>query len=731
MSDSNDRFRIGAWTVEPELDRITCRSGSTSLRPQVMELLVLLARHNGSLVSTEMLLSSLWSNKVVTDGTVYNTVAELRSALAAADDTRTYIETIPKRGYRLVVPVEEFTVSSRSRENVADVASSSSAVNPTQRRAVFASVAVVGLVLSAAVVVSVINGSFRESEPKDGAGPILRFTIELPQALLNFRNLYSPVTISKDSRHLVFSGEPDLGSPIYLRPLDDFHVTAVAGTENSAGFMTLSPDGNWIAFVDLTDGLLKKVPITGGIPTALCDPGGKVWGMTWGPRGHIVYESSGFAGLMQISDSGGEPRRLTVPGPGEFHKQPSFSASGNVLFFTVGERGSTIRKSDKISVLSLETDRQEDLIQGASPQSIENEFLLYYREHTLWLARFDPEILEVTSNSVPIINDIHYEDFAHYSLSGDGTLVYVADANLKRRTLVWVDRSGDTTTIPVEPRPFVMPRISPDGDRIAVVIDDTGGADLWLYSLDRGTMTRLTNDESRETSPVWSHDGSFIVYSSNRVDDLFRVSTDGTNTVEQLTSSDMYQFPRSITPDDRHILFSQGRSNTLPSDMAVLTLGSDKLPELLRKSEFKEFDPAISPDGHWLAYVSDQSGAEEIYVRPFPNIDDEVIQISVGGGLQPRWSPDGRELVYRGHSHLMSSNIITTEPEFMSGRPNPVLSLKDYPIYDMGNFDIGSDGRFLMVKQVAKEEFPVNRIVVLQNWLNDAAARIAAKTPGD
>lgn len=730
MSDSSDRFRIGAWTVEPELDRITCRSGSTSLRPQVMELLVLLARYKGRVVSTEMLLSSLWTNRVVTDGTVYNTVAELRSALAVADDPRTYIETIPKKGYRLVVPVEEFETSSRGRDNVAEVASTSTPTKSSQRRAFFAGVAVVGLLLSAVVAFSVINGSFREADSNGDSGPILRFTIELPQALLDFRSLYNPVTISKDSRHLVFSGKPDLGSPIYLRPLDAFHVTAVAGTENSAGFMTLSPDGNWIAFVDLTDGLLKKIPIAGGIPTALCDPGGKVWGMTWGSRGHIVYESSGFAGLMQVPESGGEPRRLTFPGPGEFHKQPSFSASGNELFFAVGERGSTVRQSDKIAVLSLESGSRKDLIQGASPQSIDNDLLVYYREHTLWLARFNPKSLEVVSNSVPIINDVHYEDFAHYSLSGDGTLVYVVDANLKRRTLVWVDRDGDTTTIPVEPRPFVMPRISPAGDQIAVVIDDSGGADLWLYSLARGTMTRLTNDESRETSPVWSHDGSFIVYSSNRVDDLFRVSTDGTNVVEQLTSSDKYQFPRSITPDDRQILFSQGRSNTLPSDIAVLTLGSDRPPEALLKSEFKEFDPAISPDGHWLAYVSDQSGAEEIYVRPFPNIDDKAIQISIGGGLQPRWSPDGRELVYRGVSHLMISNI-TTEPEFMSGRPKPVLNLKDYPIYDMGNFDIGSDGRFLMVKQVTNGEFPVNRIVVLQNWLNDAAARIAASKHSD
>lgn len=727
MSSSDDSIRIGEWTVEPELDRITCGSVRKSLRPQVMELLLFLASRPGKVCSTDELLNQLWPGKVVTDGTVYNTMAELRNALAVSDDAQTYIQNIPKRGYRLVAPVVNAVVRPQDAEPppADDLAESIRKIGRSS--AIVTGVAVTGLLLVVVLVANLAGRSLLEDKDQGDSGPVRRLTIELPKNLLDFRATYNPVLISKDGRRIVFSGEQETASLIFTRPIDDFQVAAVDGTQNSAGVLALSPDNNWVAFVDLIDGLLKKVPISGGVPVTLCDPGGKIWSMTWGPNGNIVYASSAYSGLMQVSSSGGVPSRLTTPESGVFHKHPNFLADGNALFFTVGERGSTSRKTDRISVLSLEFGEEKDLIDGASPHAAHNDFLVYYRDRTLWVAKFDSDSLEITSESVPIVNDVHYEDLAHFSLSTDGTLVYVVDANLKLRNLVWVDRNGRQTTIPIEPRPFSQPRISLDGERIAVVVDDIAGADLWIYSLRRGTMTRLTNDESREANPVWSHDGSFIVYSSNRVDDLFRVTTDGTTSVEQLTDSDKYQFAHSITSDDRQVLFAEGSSNTLPSDIAVLTLDSGKPTKVLLNSEFKEFDPAISPDGHWLAYVSNRTGAEEVYVRPFPNLSGAEIPISIGGGFQPHWSLDGRELVYRGLSDLMITNI-TTEPEIQAGRPEAVLSLDDFLNYDLGNFDVSPDGkRFLLVKSATDGDFPVNRVVIVQNWLDDAAKRIVPR----
>jgi Tol biopolymer transport system component len=692
-----------------------------------MELLLFLASRPGKVFSTDELLIQLWPNKVVTDGTVYNTLAELRNALATSDDTQTYIQNIPKKGYRLVAPVVNAVVRPQRSEPppAADLAES---IRIFRRSSVVVSgLAVTALLFIAVLVANLTGRSLLEDENQGDADPVRRLTIELPRKLLDFRATYSPVIISKDGRHIVFSGEQETASLIFTRPIDDFQVTAVEGTQRSAGVLALSPDSNWVAFVDLVDGLLKKVPISGGVPVTLCDPGGKIWSMTWGPDGNIVYASSAHTGLMRIASSGGVPSQLTTPEHGAFHKHPNFLADGSALFFTVGERGSTSRKTDRISVLSLESGEEKDLIEGASPQAAHNDFLVYYRDGTLLAAKFNSDSLEITSESVPIVNNVHYEDLAHFSLSTDGTLVYVVDANLKPRNLVWVDRNGAQTTIPIEPRPFAQPRISLDGERIAVVVDDIAGADLWLYTLRRGTMSRLTNDESREANPVWSHDGSFIVYSSNRVDDLFRVTTDGTTSVEQLTDSDKYQFAYSITPDDRQILFAEGSSNTFPSDIALLTLDSGEPTKVLLNSEFKEFHPAISPDGHWLAYVSDRTGGEEVYVQPFPNLSGAATPISIGGGIQPRWSPDGRELVYRGPSDLMITDI-TTEPEFQAGRPEPVLSLDGFSNYDLGNFDISPDGkRFLMVKSATDSDFPVSRVVIVQNWLDHAAKRIASR----
>lgn len=727
VSRSDDSLKIGEWTVEPDLNRISCRSGSTSLRPQVMELLVFLARHRGTVISTEELLNQLWPNKVVTEGTVYNALAELRNALASANDRQMYVETIPKKGYRLVAPVENLDVGPENTNLPQTAGGHASAQKLGRSKLAVLGLATVALVVVAMILANRMGISFLEREQDSDPDPVRRFTIELPKKVRDFSMLYSPVVISKDGRRILFSGEPENASLIYARPIDDFQVTAVGGTQNSSGVLALSPDGNWIAFVDLVDGLLKKIPITGGVPATLCDPGGKIWSLTWGLNDNIVYASSAHAGLMQVASSGGVPSRLTNPEDGIFHKHPSFLADGSALLFAVGERGSTTRKSDRIAVLSLQSGDQKDLIAGASPQAAANNYLVYYRDHALWVAKLDSETLTITSESVPIVSDIHYEGFAHYSLANDGTLVYVVDANLKRRNLVWVDRSGLQTTIPIEPKPFVMPRISSDGEQIAVVIDNVGGADLWLYSLSRGTMTRLTNDESREASPVWSHDGSFIVYSSNRVDNLFRVTTDGTNSVEQLTDSDKYQFAYSMMPDDRRILFAEGSSNSIPSDIAVLTLGSEETPEQLLNSEFNESDPAISPDGQWLAFMSNRSGSAEVYVRPFSNLSEAETQISVGGGSHPRWTSDGRELIYRGASELMIADI-TTEPEFMAGKQVPVLSLSEYLYYDLGNFDIAPDGqRFLMVKQMTEGDFPMSRVVIVQNWLEDAAKRITLR----
>jgi len=714
-------FNVGDWLVEPELDRITRESESNYLRPQVMELLIYLARNPNRVVSAEELLADLWTGKVVTGGNVYNCVAELRQALADGEDPPAqYIETIPKKGYRLVAPVtdSETELQAPSTESM-KLPSGSSRSN----LATIAGLAALGVAVTIVLLVFLTR-----IPPTNGiveTAPVRRFTIELPRSMPDFGRAYSPVLISSNGEALLFGGDVDEPSPIRLRRFGDFNVTEITGTEDAAGVFALSPKGDSVAFVDNSDGLIKKVPIDGGVPATICDPEGKVWGMAWGPDGSIVYETGSYSGLMWVDAQGDAPQRLTSPGPDETHKHPSFSVDGDVLFYSIGERGSTTRKTDRVAALSLRSGRQAVLLSGSSPVATPGNHLMFYRDRALWIANFRKQDLSIIGEALTVAKNVHYESHAHYGLAGDGTLVYVDDGNLDRRHLIWVDRNGNETAISRDPMPFIAPRLSPDGSRIAVIIDSDEGADLWIYSLARGTMARLTHDESREASPVWSHDGSFIVYSSNRVDDLFRVSAYGSPSIEQLTSSPKYQFAYSLTPDDRQVFFSEGASNTSRvGDIMTLLIGSEERPAAILASEFSEYQPAISPDGEWLAYTSDRSGTPEVYVRPYPDLSDYEIQISIDGGTRPRWAHDGSAIVYVGPTDLMITEIELAS-KLRAVVTKPLIDLAGFE-YDFGNFDISLDGqRFLMVKALTDAEFPVSRVVVVQNWLDDATQRIS------
>ncbi len=731
MARASERsFNVGDWLVEPERDRITRGSESSYLRAQVMELLVYLARHPKRVVSAEELLADLWAGKVVTGGTVYNCVAELRHALADGEDLPgKYIETIPKKGYRLLAPVTGLGESADPPGNVnSDTPAIPAFPSGRRRNTVLAMATVVAALAAGWLAVHLVAADRSGDARMDRA--VQRFTIDLPSNIRDSRDPFGPVTLTPDGRRVIFQAELEGKSSLFSRAIDSLVAEPIRGSERVTRELALSPDGAWIVFFDDGDGMLKKIPVAGGVPVILCDRCGVgvVEDVAWGANGDIVLEAANHAGLLRVSSSGGPVEELTAPGPDETHKQPGFSVDGDILFFTIGERGATMRKSDRIVALSLITGEQKLLMAGASASMASDRHLLYFAYGTLWAVGFDAGRLEVTGEPVAIADDVLYGYEARYSVSGNGTLVYVMTTDYVAKSLVWVDRFGDEEPVDIEQRPFHLPKISPDGQSIAVVVDAREGADLWIYSIDRGTWARLTFDESRETNPVWSPDGRYVYYSSNRIDNLFRGATTGAHPIERLTSSPHYQTASVISPDGTVLYFTE-RGSDMEYDLSVLKLFAEPRTEPLLHSESGYFSAVPSPDGHWLAYESNVSGKMEVYLRPYPDIEAGRWQVSVRGCCGAFnsivWDRSGKRLFYSGPSHMMSVDI-ETAPEVKIGTPKPLFDLRTYMVReDQSGFDWDPNReRFLMVKRPPDDELSVNRIVIVQNWLDSVAAQI-------
>jgi eukaryotic-like serine/threonine-protein kinase len=319
--------------------------------------------------------------------------------------------------------------------------------------------------------------------------------------------------------------------------------------------------------------------------------------------------------------------------------------------------------------------------------------------------------------------------FANYAVSQDGTLVYATgSATVDTRALLWVDREGREEPIAAPLRTYTSPRISPDGRKVALNARDQD-QDIWIWDTVRETLTRLTFDPGQDRFPLWSPDGERIAYSSQRKigsDVSFNTAVDwqaadGTGMPERLAVSLGQIFPTSFSPDAAAILVYGTNTDSAANpndDIAIVRLEGEDGPTPLLATTFGERMPDLSPDGHWLAYVSDESGQEEVYVRPFPDINAGRWQVSTGGGTEPLWARDGTELFYRNGDALYTVPI-QTDPRFEQGNPQIVFQGRYYAGQGGRAYDVSSDGRrFLMLKQV-EDSSARTRIVVVLNWFTE------------
>ena len=565
--------------------------------------------------------------------------------------------------------------------------------------------------------------AWRASRPAER--PLTRLTVELgPEAI---RGESTTVAISPDGRRLVYPARAPDGKPqLATRLLDQDQATMLPGTDN--GFDPFfSPDGQWVGF--FTGSELKKVSVRGGAPVTLC-PAGYGRGAAWAGDGNIILAATTLSALLRVPEGGGTPQPFTRLGTGEAsHRWPQALPGGTVLFgaqsLNVGaENGrfeAITKKTGSLKVLPLT---------GYGARYLPTGHLLYARQGVLYGVRFDPDSLEARGSPSPLLEDLSANPFTgggQYAFSESGTLVYLSAKHpAVIWQLAWLDGSGKFQPLNAAPGVYTNPRVSPDGNKLAVL----NGPDIFIYDLQREASTRLTSGQV--TSPIWALDGKHLVYIS--VSDAFRivwVRSDGAGEPVTLVESKELASPWSFAPDGRLAYYttSPGSGNdiwTLRLDLSDPDHPKPGKPELFLGTPTNELVPRFSPDGKWIAYRSDESGQNEIYVRPFAaGSAGGKWQISAGGGMYGIWSKNGRELFYETpDSRIMVVDYTIRADSFTPGKPRLWCDTRPFATRGVPNLDLAPDGkRFLVFAPPESSTEPV-RVAMLENFFDELRRRL-------
>jgi eukaryotic-like serine/threonine-protein kinase len=432
-----------------------------------------------------------------------------------------------------------------------------------------------------------------------------------------------------------------------------------------------------------------------------------------------------------VSDAGGTPQALTRLEKGETdHDWPEFLPGGKTVLFAAGTSSDNWTNA-QVAVQSLGTGERRNLVQGGMyPNYAPSGHLVYAQGGSLMAVPFDPQRLAVTGTAIPVLEGVLQSTSsgdAEYSFSATGSLVYVpggVQVQATQRRLVWVSRNGAEQPLAAPAHDYRLPRLSPDGRRIALVNDEPE-TQVWLYDLSRETLSRFTFEGNDNIFPVWTPDGKWIAFNSNKegsAHNIFWLLADGSGGLERLTTSEYGQAPSSWSPDGQLLAFVEFNPTT-GADIWVLRMGDRKAQPFLR-TPFNEAAATFSPDGRWLAYTSDESGRFEIYVQPYPGPGGKR-QISTDGGTEPAWNPNGRELFYRSGDKMMAVDI-ATQPTFAAGKPRMLFEGPYVPTGTTSpNYDVSPDGkRFLMLKPTEQAEAAPTQINVVLNWFEELKRRV-------
>ena len=526
---------------------------------------------------------------------------------------------------------------------------------------------------------------WRATRPVDR--PLMLLSVDLgPDAVAG---QFTTTAISADGLRLVFPAKrPDGKQMLATRLLSESKPAFLSGTENGTDPF-FSPDGQWIGF--FADGKMKKISVQGGAPVVLCDASG-ARGASWREDGNIVVALSNFGALSRVPSEGGTPQPVTKLQAGVFtHRWPQSLPGNTAVLFTLSSQGTVAFEDASIAAVSLKTGELKILVRGGYfgrylPTSASIGHLVYVHAGVLFGVPFDPESLEVRGAAVPLLEDLAADPNSgagQFSFSGKpsgpGTLVYRSGkVSAENYPVWWLEKSGKTQPlIAAMPSLYLQPRFSPDGQRLALSQIAGGKQGIFVYDWQRDTMSRLAFDTQRAVYPTWSPDGKHIVFSFSSAGgfSLGWIRADGAGETQRLLDSKNTVVPYSFFSDGRRLAYHEldpdngGDLWTLALDVSDPDHPKPGKPELFLRTPSNEGFPAVSPDGRWIAYQSDESGRNEIYVRPFPGPGGKW-QISNAGGQLPIWSRSGRQLFFENPDRrIMVTDYELKTESFFAGKP--------------------------------------------------------------
>ena len=591
-------------------------------------------------------------------------------------------------------------------------------------------------VMSAVALIAIVFGAWGWLRPVP-TGSVLRYEMQLPTIQRGVA-AEDPVPLpSNDGSFIVFAGphfNRIAGSQLWIKRRENRAATPIPGTVDAQSF-TLSPDGAWIAFV--LSAKVVKVPIAGGVPiTVTAEEANGAFGMAWLDDGTIVYTHAGTRNwLAKVSSDGGASTDLWKSDTLHAMVLGPIGSTHGVLFHQCATAG-TVECS--VVALDASTKKSSVVLPGLTwARYAESGQLVYAQEGRLMAVGFDPHTFAVRGQPVALADSVSRGELP-FELSRSGTLVVRVNngAGVDPFEMVWVDRAGRATPLDSTWK-FDLSRygadhgwsLSPDGKRLAIGLFTEAGDQIWVKQLPNGPLSRISADPAPEVRPHWSRDGRTVNFVSLRyASGLYQHRADGLGSDSLVYKSLIDE--GMLSPDGVWAVLRAGSRGSVQGgrDITGVRLGGDTTRVPLIVTQFDEEAIALSPDGKWIAYQSDESGNTEIFVRSFPNTSAFKHQVSNGGGTAPLWSRDGRELFFVSAANdMMSARVTAGAPLSVSAPvslfhvPSELLKV-EYAFYTP--WDVAADGRFIMARARHTDAANAKSVVVAENWLTELTARM-------